>query len=192
MVDFKLAPKTTSLVLIDLQPGTLGGQLAPYSANDIVKRCASLAASFRAQKALVAYLRVDLQDMQHLPTDSSTDNPNASPPPISASKLVPECGYQESDFLITKRQWGAFYGTELDQQLRRRGIKTIVLAGLHTNVGVESTARAAFDMGYEVVFAEDAMSSFNTEMHRFAVQHIFGLMGRVRQSSEIVEALAEY
>ena len=191
MVDFKLAPKTTSLVLIDLETGTLGGQLAPYSANDVVKQCASLAASFRAQRALVAYLRVDLQDMLHLPTDSSTHNPNASPLPISSSKLVPECGYQEGDFLITKRQWGGFYGTELDQQLRRRGIKTIVLGGVATNIGVESTARAAFDLGYEVVFAEDAMSSFTTEMHRFAMQHIFGLMGRVRQSSEIVEAFVE-
>ncbi|MBW4597321.1 MAG: isochorismatase family protein [Brasilonema angustatum HA4187-MV1] len=191
MVDFKLAPETTSLVLIDLQLGTLRGQLAPYSANDVVKRCASLAASFRAQRALVAYLRVDLQDMLHLPTDRSTGDPNAPILPASASELVPECGYQESDLLITKRQWGAFYGTELDQQLRRHGIKTIVLGGVATNAGVESTARAAFDMGYEVVFAEDAMSSFTTEMHRFAVQHIFGLMGRVRQSSEIVEALVE-
>ncbi len=91
--------------------------------------------------------------------------------------------------LITKRQWGAFYGTNLEQQLRRRGIRTIILAGIATNMGVESTARAAQDQGYELVFAEDAMSSMSAEFHQFAVQNIFPMMGRVRISAEIIEAL---
>ncbi|MEH1846988.1 MAG: isochorismatase family protein [Nostoc sp.] len=190
MIDFKLHPKTTALVLIDLQHGTLRIQLAPHAASDVVKRCADLAASFRLQGSPVVYVRVDLQDMLHLPTDISTRDPNAPPPPVSASELVPECGYQDGDLLITKRQWGAFYNTGLDQQMRRRGVKTLVLGGVATNAGVESTARAAFDLGYEVVFAEDAMSSLTAEVHRFAVQHIFGLMGRVCQSSEIAEVLA--
>jgi nicotinamidase-related amidase len=95
---------------------------------------------------------------------------------------------QPGDLVVTKRQWGAFYATDLDQQLRRRSIRTIVLGGIATNFGVESTARAAFDRGYELVFAENAMSSISAEAHHFSVNNIFPLMGRVRSVEEIVTA----
>ncbi len=84
----------------------------------------------------------------------------------------------DNDILITKRQWGAFYGTDLDLQLRRRGIKSVVLGGISTNIGVESTARAAWEHGYELVIAEDVCSAQNTEMHRFAFEHIFPRLAR--------------
>ncbi|MGL6019251.1 MAG: isochorismatase family protein, partial [Gibbsiella quercinecans] len=93
------------------------------------------------------------------------------------------------DILITKRQWGAFYGTELDLQLRRRGIKTLVLGGISTNIGVESTARAAWEHGYELVIAEDMCSAQSAEMHQFAFDHIFPRLARVRSTSEILAAL---
>jgi nicotinamidase-related amidase len=83
-----------------------------------------------------------------------------------------------------------FYDTGLDQQLRRRRVRTILLGGIATNIGVESTARAAFDMGYELIFVEDAMSSISAEAHQFAVKHIFPRMGRVRSTQEVVAELA--
>ena len=95
-----------------------------------------------------------------------------------------------SETISYRSSGGAFTDTGLDQQLRRRGIKTLVLGGLVTNFGVESTARAARDLGYDVVFAEDAMSTVSAEMHRFAVGQIFPYLGRVRTSSEIAEGLA--
>lgn len=104
-------------------------------------------------------------------------------------EFVPEAGVQPSDVVVEKRQWGAFYGTALDQLLRRRGIKTIVIGGIATNIGVESTAREGFDRGYQMVFAEDAMASISAEAHEFAVKTIFPLMGRVRSVDEIVKAL---
>jgi nicotinamidase-related amidase len=91
--------------------------------------------------------------------------PGAPAPPPDASHLAPEAGVEATDIVITKRQWGAFYGTELDQLLRRRHIKTLVLGGIVTNFGVESTARAAYDRGYALVFAEDAMSGITAEAH---------------------------
>lgn len=102
---------------------------------------------------------------------------------------MPEAGFQSGDVLITKRQWGAFYGTDLDLQLRRRGIRTIIMTGVATNIGVESTARDALERGYELIFAEDAMSSLSAEMHSFAVENIFPIMGRVRGTQEILGAL---
>jgi nicotinamidase-related amidase len=88
---------------------------------------------------------------------------------------------------VTKRQWGAFYGTELDQLLRRRGIKTLIMSGIATNYGVESTAREAFDRGYELIFAEDAMSSMSAEAHRFSSENVFRTMGRVRSTRALID-----
>jgi nicotinamidase-related amidase len=92
---------------------------------------------------------------------------------------------QPGDILITKRHWGAFHGTELDLQLRRRGIQTIVLAGIATNFGVESTARAAWEHGYALVIAEDASSSTSAELHSFSVTHILPRLAHITKAAEI-------
>jgi nicotinamidase-related amidase len=191
MTNLTIDLKSTVLVLIDLQHGTVGRQLAPHSGADLVKRAAALAAAFREKGGTVVYVRVEVGDVLRPPVDAPMFDPNAPPPPPIASQLVPESGYQAGDLLVTKRQWGAFYGTDLDQQLRRRGIRTIILGGIATNIGVESTARAAHDRGYALIFVEDAMSSLSAETHGFAVEHIFPRMGRVRKTDEVLEALAQ-
>jgi nicotinamidase-related amidase len=109
--------------------------------------------------------------------------------PPDWSDLIPELNRQPGDIAILKRQWGAFYGTDLDLQLRRRRMTTIVLCGIATEFGVESTARDAYERGYEQVFAEDAMTGRTAESHANSVQRIFPRMGRVRSTAEIVAAL---
>jgi nicotinamidase-related amidase len=94
-----------------------------------------------------------------------------------------------SDYVITKRQWGAFYGTDLDLQLRRRGIKTIILCGIATSFGVESTARDAYERGYDQIFAEDAMASRSAAEHEHTISHILPRIGRVRSTAEILAGL---
>jgi nicotinamidase-related amidase len=190
MMSLQFDPKSTALVLIDLQHGIVGRPLAPHSAADAIAPAAQLAAALRAKGGTVAYVRVVVAQVLHLPVDAPTRDPSAPAPPAIASEIVPESWYRATDLLITKRQWGAFYGTELDQQLRRRRIRTIVLGGIATNFGVESTARAAFDRGYELIFVDDAMSSVSATAHEFAVQNIFPRMGRVRKTEQVLEALA--
>ena len=191
MAEFKLDAKSTALVLIDLQNGIAGRPLQPYTGAEVVSRAAALAAAFREHGGTVVYVHVKLDETLTPTADKSMRDPNAPPPPATASELVPESGYQDqSDLLITKRQWGAFYGTELDQQLRRRGIKTIAIGGIATNFGVESTARAAFDQGYEIVFVEDASTSISAAAHAFSMDNIFPYIGRVRRSKEVTEALS--
>jgi len=191
MTNLAIDAKSTALVLIDLQHGIVGMPLSPHAGADLVKRAASLAEAFREKGGTVAYVRVEIGEVLRHQVDAPMFDPSAPPPPPIASQLVPESGYQAGDLLIVKRQWGAFYGTDLDQQLRRRGIRTIVIGGIATNFGVESTARAAFDRGYALIFVEDAMASLSAEAHGFAVQHIFPRMGRVRTSGEVLEALAQ-
>ena len=181
--------KETALILIDLERGIVGRELAPHKASDVVTRCAALAKAFRAAGGTVVYVHVLLHEIERQPADSPMMPPDAPPPPPAMSELVPEAEFQAGDLLITKRQWGAFHGTPLDQLLRRRGTKTVVLGGIATNFGVESTARSAVEHGYAVVFADDAMSTMSAELHAFAVGTIFPIIGRVRSAKEIAEAL---
>ena len=108
--------------------------------------------------------------------------------PIGASSF-PELNRQPNDLVILKRQWGAFFGTDLELQLRRRGLNTIILCGIATAFGVESTARDAYERGFEQVFAEDAMTSRTAESHTNAIVNIFPRIGRVRSTAEIAAAL---
>ncbi|HEY4351841.1 MAG TPA: isochorismatase family protein [Paraburkholderia sp.] len=174
---------------MDLQHSNVGRQLEPYSSEQVVQNSVRAAQALRAAGGTVVYVRVDIAELQSPPADAPLRAPGSPAPPPSASELVPDAGMQPGDFVVTKRQWGAFYGTELEQRLQRRGIRTIALTGIATNFGVESTARAAFDQGYELVFIEDAMSTFSADAHRFAVQGIFPRMGRVRSTDEFVAAV---
>jgi nicotinamidase-related amidase len=90
-----------------------------------------------------------------------------------------------ADLLVTKRQWGAFYGTDLDLQLRRRGLRTIVLGGIATSIGVESTARSAWEHGYELVICEDLCADLSAETHGASFRHIFPRLARVSSSEAI-------
>jgi nicotinamidase-related amidase len=184
----KLEPKKTALVLIDLQGAIAARDTAPYKAADVIARCAKLAEAVRNAGATVFYVRVLIGEFAHRVTDES--GPRLSGPlPPGAIEIVPEAGMKEGDILIEKRQWGAFNGTGLEQQLRRKGVSTIIMGGIATNMGVESTARAAQDLDYDLVFAEDAMTSLKAEWHEFSVKNIFPRMGRVRTSEQIIEAL---
>lgn len=186
-----LHPRTSALVVIDLQRGVVARPCAPYSAAEVVANAARLADAFRAAGAWVALVRVgsvDGEDTLHPITDAG---PQALPPrPSDWSEIVPELGPRPGDFVLTKHQWGAFYGTELDLQLRRRGLDTIVLCGIATGYGVDTTAREAYQRGYQQIFATDAMTGLSEEEHRYVCAHIFPRIGRLRSTAEIVRALA--
>jgi nicotinamidase-related amidase len=184
----ELDPKKTALVLIDLQGAIVARDTAPYKAVDVVERSATLAQALRSAGGTVVYVHVMIGEFPPRLTDVQRPAASGSLPP-GAIDIVPEAGMQETDILIPKRQWGAFHATSLDQQLRRRGIDTIILGGIATNMGVESTARSAQEHDYQLVFAEDAMSSMSAELHEFAVRKIFPLMGRVRNTDQILDAL---
>src|SRR6202163_2027975 len=183
-----LDPRTTALVLVDLQKGILGFPLAPHSGAAVLQVGAQLAKRFRAAGATVVLTRVtwsgNFADALQQPVDRPLPGPSELP--SEWGDFPAELEDNAGDIIITKRQWGAFHGTELDLQLRRRGIKTIVLGGIATNMGVESTARQAWEHGYEIVFADDAISSINPELHSFAMQNIFPIIGRVRRSVDII------
>jgi nicotinamidase-related amidase len=188
-MDISLDAKTTALVLIDLQKGIAAREFAPHATDVVLRNSARLAEAVRKYGGRAIYVNVIAMDVPRPPADVAFPGGNAAPSP-DAAEIVPEAGMKSGDILVTKRSWGAFYGTDLDLHLRRRGMRTIILCGIATNFGVESTARAAYDHGYELIFAEDAMSSMTAEAHEWPVKAIFPRMGRVRSTEEIVKALA--
>jgi nicotinamidase-related amidase len=185
-----LDPRTTALALIDVQKGILSQPLAPHGAAQIVQNAARLGLHFDEVGALVVLVRVAFSgnaiDRLSLPVDAPTAQ---AAPPADWADFAPEIGSLRAGIVIKKRQWGAFYGTELDLQLRRRGITTIVLAGIATNFGVEQTAREAWQHNYAVVVVEDAVTSVSEEMHKFSIDKILPRIARVRSTAEIVGAL---
>jgi len=190
MPSLALDPTTTALVLIDLQRGITSSATQPHAAPDVIARAAELAARCRERRMPVALVNVDPGPGGVLFPRPIVDQPR---PPFEAppgwSDIVPELHASASDVRVTKHHPGAFTGTDLDLQLRRRRVDTIVLGGISTNVGVESTARTAYDLGYNVVFVEDAMAARDAELHRFAVERIFPTIGRVRSTRDVLDAL---
>jgi nicotinamidase-related amidase len=186
-----LDPRTTALVLIDLQRGIASRLTEPHAASDVIARAARLAAAFRDAHAPVVLVNVTYaaDDGDRLKTPVDQQPPVALPLPDDFAELMPELGAQAGDIRITKHQWGAFYGTELDLQLRRRGVRTIVIGGISTNFGVESTARDAWERNYALVFAEDACASFNGAAHAFAFQNIFPRLGVRSTVADIMNAI---
>jgi nicotinamidase-related amidase len=186
-------PTRTALVAIDLQKGIVANSTAPHAAADVVARSRTMTDALRATGGTVVLVAVDFHtgfvDALAQPADiASPRSPNG--PPADFAEIVPDLGGHNGDLRIVKRQWGAFYGTELDLQLRRRGIDTIILTGIATHMGVESTARSAWEHGYRLIFAEDAMASFDDMLHAFPIAHVFPRLGHVRKTDEIVAALS--
>ncbi|MEW2163866.1 hydrolase [Streptomyces sp. NPDC007084] len=181
----------TALVVIDLQKGIVGSPgLAPHPAAEVVERSVRLADAFRGHGLPVVLVRVT----------AAADGADAVPGRNEAASrgrsfpegwdvIVDDLAGHPEDITVTKRNWGAFYGTDLDLQLRRRGITQIVLTGIATSIGVESSARAAHEHGYHVTLATDAMSDMNPETHRNSVERIFPRLGETGTTDEILELL---
>ncbi|WP_330263414.1 isochorismatase family protein [Streptomyces griseorubiginosus] len=158
-----LDPARTALVLVDLMDRIVALPLEPRKGTEVLSAAEELAAAFRAVGAPVVLVRVQRPGV-------------ADQPP--GSGLVAGLA-QDGDIEIVKRTIGAFQGTDLDARLREHGVTTLVFGGIATNLGVESTARAAGDLGYDLVFVEDAMAAFTAAEHEASARLDFPRLGTV-------------
>ena len=183
-------PSRTALVVIDLQNGVASLPASPHASADVISRTSAIAGALRAKGGLVVWVNV-AAPIGPAAVAPKLDNPPNFPPafPAEWTTLVSSLDVQADDVRVFKRNWGAFYGTDLDLQLRRRGIDTIVLTGIATNLGVESTARDAYERGYNQIFVEDATSGLGEGAHQAAVSTTFPRIGLVRSSDDVLAAL---
>jgi nicotinamidase-related amidase len=171
---------TAALVVIDLQKGIVGMPTV-HPIGEIVARTAQLARAFRERGLPVVLVNVT----GAAPGRVETARPKFAFPP-DWTELVAELEQSPTDFLVSKQRWGAFLGTSLDADLRRRGVTQIVLTGVATSAGVESTARSAYDLGYNVALVVDAMTDRDADAHRHCVEKIFPRLGETDTTGNIL------
>ncbi|MER6027736.1 isochorismatase family protein [Streptomyces sp. NPDC001851] len=164
-----LDPQRTALILVDLMERIVALPLEPRKGTEVLAAAEELARTFRAAGAPVVLVRVE--------------RPSAAEQP-PGSALVPGLA-AHGDLEVVKRTIGAFQGTGLDERLRERGVTTLVFGGVATNLGVESTARAAADLGYDLVFAEDAMAAYTAAEHEASVRLDFPRLGTVVTAASV-------
>jgi nicotinamidase-related amidase len=173
--------KTAALVVIDLQKGVL--QIpAVHPISDIVDRTAQLARAFRERGLPVVLVNVTGM----APGRVEAQRPKFSPPP-DWTELAPGLDAQPTDHLVSKQRWGAFHGTSLDEYLRGRGVTQVVLTGVATSAGVESTARSAYDLGYNVVLVTDATTDRDADAHRHCIEKIFPRLGETDSTANVLK-----
>lgn len=175
---------TPALVLIDLQKGVVGMPCA-HPMQEIVSRAAQLAKAFRQRGFPVVLVNVTGRPPGRIEAEL-----NMQLPP-DWTELVPELEASPTDHRISKQRWGAFIGTDLDSYLRSKGATQIFLAGVATSIGVESTARCAYELGYNVVFASDAMTDRVAEAHQVSMERIFPRLGEKETTDKILESVLQ-
>ncbi|MBT2383442.1 isochorismatase family protein [Streptomyces sp. ISL-11] len=172
-----------ALVLVDLQKGILALPTV-HPAGEILKRGARLADAFRERGLPVVLVRV----VGSAPGRAQAPA-RAGRPPAGFADLAPELGPRDDDIVVTKHSWGAFFGTDLDLQLRRRGVTQVVLAGIATSMGVESTARAAHEHGYHVTVVTDAVTDMDPDVHRNSLEKVFPRLAETGTTEDVIELL---
>lgn len=181
-----LDPKT-ALVVIDLQHGIirLAKSLNLSEAVDaVVANSIAVLDAFRA-KGLPVVL-VNVAGGAPGRTEQARSHGEL---PADWAELLPELNTQDGDILITKHNWGAFIGTDLDQQLKAQGVTQVVVLGIATSIGVESTARQAYELGYNVTLVTDAMADVTEATHQNSIEHIFPRLGQRTTSAQLLDNL---
>ena len=173
----------TALIVVDLQKGILGAPCA-HPIADVLARTRALLDVFRERRLPVVLVNV------------AGRAPGRTEQPRRAMKLAdgftdlpPELDQQPGDLVVTKQTWGAFAHTDLEAQLRTRGVTQVVITGVATSVGVESTARQAYEQGFHVTLATDAMTDPRPEAHAHSLAHVFPRLGETGPADDIIRLL---
>ena len=173
----------TALIVIDLQKGIVSYPTV-HPIGEVVRRARSLADAFRKRRLPVALVNVAGQ------APGRTERPRHPEPfPAGWTDLIPELNHQASDIVVTKRTWGAFASTNLEHRLKELSVTQVVVTGVATGTGVESTARQAYEAGFNVTLAIDAMTDMRPEAHDYSIANVFPRLGETGTTQEIIDLL---
>lgn len=174
----------TALIVVDLQKGIVGLPLV-HPIADVIDRTRELLDAFRMHKMPVVLVNVAGR------APGRTEQPPRRQTLTEGwADLIPELDRQPGDILVTKRSWGAFAGTDLEAQLKAKGVTQVVIAGVSTGTGVESTARQAYECGFNATLAIDAMTDPRMEAHTYSLTSVFPRLGETGTTQQIIDLLA--
>ncbi|MEQ5842290.1 isochorismatase family protein [Paraburkholderia acidicola] len=173
----------TALIVVDLQKGIVSLPLA-HSIDTVVERSRALLDAFREHGLPVVLVNVAGG------APGRTERPRMGEPfPPDWTDLIAELDQQPGDIVITKRTWGAFASTDLEHKLKALGVTQVVVAGVATGTGVESTARQAYELGFNVTLALDAMTDSRPEAHDYSIKNVFPRLGETGTAQDIIDLL---
>ncbi|WP_172652532.1 cysteine hydrolase family protein [Rhodococcus opacus] len=196
----ELQAASTAVIAVHLQgdivsaDGAFGDFFAAAAAaRDVVGVNNALIADVRAAGGTVIYTRVAFRpDFSDLIVNSPLLGLVAQTKCLvdgsAKAEILPEMTFADGDFVLTHQRLGGFSDNGLDLLLRSRGVTTVLLTGVATNMSVESTARQASDLGYRTVVVSDACSAADDDTHLAALNSL-GLLGEVVTSTDVREAL---
>lgn len=174
-----------ALIVVDFQKGLIGSPFIHPIAG-VLEKARKLIDAFRANGLPVVLVNV----AGGAPGRTERARRYDGQLPEGFADFVPELGQQADDIVVTKRSWGAFASTDLEFQLKARGVTQVVIAGVATGTGVESTARQAYEAGFNVALALDAMTDTRPEAHDYSAKNVFPRLGETGTSREIIDSLA--
>lgn len=173
----------TALIVIDLQKGIVARETAPFPSAAVVAKSVQLLQAFRARKLPVVLVHVTGG------APGRNEQPKPPAPPADWAEFVPELDRQPSDHIVEKKTWGAFAHTGLEEHLKAQGITQVVVCGIATAIGVESTARQAYEAGFNVALPIDAMTDLKAETHQNSVERIFPRLAETGTTDAIIALL---
>lgn len=182
---FSALDDNTALIVIDLQQGIVGVPLA-HSAEDVVDRTVALLAAFRKHG-----LPVVLVNVTGAPAGRTDSGPARLAFPDGWTELIPQLDRQDGDILVTKLARSAFTETGLTERLRGLGVTQVVVVGISTSGGVESTARHAHEHGFHVSLPVDAMTDRTTTAHDHSISQVFPRIAETGTTDELLRLLAD-
>lgn len=172
----------TALVVVDLQTGTLANPTV-HPAGEILSRATLLVEAFRA-----AGRPVVLASVTGTPAGRTAYGAGARAYPAEFSALAIEA--EPGDVVVQRSTWDAFAGTNLHAGLGALGVTQLVIVGVATSFGVESTARRAYDLGYSVAIVTDAITDLQKASHDNSVARVFPALGELATTPEVLALLA--
>jgi nicotinamidase-related amidase len=172
----------SALIVIDLQRGIVAVPTV-HPVEGVIANARRLADAFRSRHLPVVLVNVS----GGAPGRTEQALGAGLARPEGWDELIEELGARDDDILVTKYTWGAFTGTGLDEILRERGVTQVVVSGVATSAGVESTARQAHELGYNVTIATDAVTDRNIDLHSNSVERIFPRIAETGTTTEILD-----
>lgn len=174
----------TALLVVDLQKGVVGSPF-DHPITGVVDRARALIDAFRKHGLAVVLINV----AGRAPGRTEQAQRLGGALPEGFTDFIPELNQQPDDIVVTKRTWGAFTGTDLDERLKAAGVTQVVVVGVATATGVEATARQAYEQGFNVALAIDAMADARPEAHDYSIENVFPRLGQTGTSQEIIDLL---
>ncbi|MFT4245473.1 MAG: isochorismatase family protein [Micrococcaceae bacterium] len=183
----------TALVTIDLQKGFRNFDLAPHSLTEMVTRANQINTALEGTSALIALISVWPKTVARMLTnDAATAKSLNEDPPENFTDLLMEVATKPTSnpvVKIPKDAPSASFDTDLESQLRANNIKTIILLGVATSVGVLTTAIDAYQNGYDVIVVEDASTDTDGELHQVLFNKMFEKCTQVVSTDEIIQTI---